>query len=167
MLVARWCNTKETFESENQSDRIFRDALGMFGTGVTVITTDSPDGPIGMTANSFTSISLNPPLVMWSAAKTSRRYPYFEASSNIAVHVLGADQQELCWSFAKDMHAFETCNWEKNAQGTPLIAGCLARFECEPYATHEAGDHMIVVLKVTDLTLKEGDPLLWRHCSGF
>lgn len=169
MLVARWCNTKKAFESENQSDRIFRDALGMFGTGVTVITTDGKDGPVGMTANSFTSISLNPPLVMWSAASNSRRYPYFAASKNIAVHVLAADQQEICWSFANSMDAFATCDWEKNAHGTPLISGCLARFECEPYATHEAGDHVIVVLKVTDLSLTEGDPLLFHagQVGGF
>lgn len=169
MLVARWCNTKEEFESETQSDRIFRDALGQFGTGVTVITTDSVDGPVGMTANSFTSISLNPPLIMWSAAKTSRRYAYFEASKSIAVHVLAAEQQALCWAFSSSHDAFAECEWERSANGTPLISGCLARFECEPYAAHEAGDHVIVVLKVTDLSMRPGEPLLFHagQVGGF
>ncbi len=169
MLVARWCNTKQEFESESQSDRIFRDALGQFATGVTVITTNSPEGPVGMTANSFTSISLNPPLIMWSAAKTSKRYRHFEASANIAVHVLAADQQELCWAFSKSQDAFESCDWTANAHGTPLIDGCLARFECELYATHEAGDHVIVVLKVSDLSIRPGEPLLFHagQVGGF
>lgn len=167
MQVARWSEAKREFDAS--SDRVFRDALGMFGTGVTIITTNSPDGPVGMTANSFTSISLDPPLVMWSAAKESRRYQYFEAAQEVAIHVLAEEQQDLCWGFSKNKDAFDGADWNPSAAGTPLIDNCLARFECTPYAKHEAGDHIIVVLKVVNLSFREGKPLMFHggQVGGF
>ncbi|MCC1491997.1 flavin reductase family protein [Cognatishimia sp. F0-27] len=143
--------------------RAFRDALGQFGTGVTIVTCQTPDGPLGMTANSFASVSLDPPLVLWSPAKASRRYGPFIAAKRFGIHVIGADQSELCVNFARDgSGAFAKCDWEANTDGVPLLSGSLARFECAQEALHDAGDHTIIVARVTRVTTSEGAPLLFH-----
>jgi flavin reductase (DIM6/NTAB) family NADH-FMN oxidoreductase RutF len=86
------------------SERDLRDALGRYATGVTVVTTMTPHGPLGMTVNSFSSVSLDPPLVLWSPARKSSRFPAFEASSHFAIHILAADQRPLAEHFARNGH---------------------------------------------------------------
>lgn len=143
-----------------ENTRTLRDAFGRFATGVTVVTCASDDGPIGITANSFTSLSLNPPLVLWAPDKSSRRSPYFRSAKNFAIHVLAHDQAELCWSVAKDMHGLAKEDLDTNPEGVPLIRGCLARFECVQHAIHDGGDHEIVVGRVLRAALREdGDSL--------
>ena len=88
-------STLQTFDPATDADS-FRGALGTFVTGVTVVTTDSPDGPVAIVANSFASVSLDPPLVLWSPAKSSKRFAYFHGSRRFAVHVLAADQHDIC-----------------------------------------------------------------------
>lgn len=143
--------------------RAFRDALGRFATGITVVTTDSEIGPLGITANSFASVSLDPPLILWSPAKSSRRFTAFAEARHFAVHVIGADQMDICQRFSMDGTAFEGTDWELSAQKTPLLNGCLARFECETVATHDGGDHQIVVARVQRATWRDGAPLLFSQ----
>ena len=146
----------------SQDPRAFRDALGSFATGVTVVTTASPDGPVGITANSFSSVSLDPPLVLWSPAKASKRFDHFAEARHFAIHVLDAHQQRVCDDFTRDKHAFGALDWEEGDQGVPLIENCLARFECTLDASHDAGDHLIIVGRVTRAASRSGLPLLFQ-----
>ncbi|MFP7571856.1 flavin reductase family protein [Marivita sp. S2033] len=139
----------------------FRNALGQFGTGVTVVTCQTATGPIGITANSFASVSLDPPLVLWAPAKSSERYPFFMAADHFAIHVIGADQANMCKAFARDGNAFDHFDWSIGANDVPLINGCLSRFECTKTAEHDGGDHSIVVARVRRVTTNKGAPLIF------
>jgi len=139
----------------------FRRALGRFATGVTVITAQSAVGPIGITANSFASLSLDPPLVLWSPARASRRFPVFTAAKAYAIHILGADQIDLCRHFVTHGHAPEGLAWEAGAEGVPVLPDCLARFDCTAHAVHDGGDHAIVVGRVAHALVREGQPLVF------
>lgn len=150
-----------SFDPRLDNSRDFRDALGRFGTGVTVVTCATETGPLGITANSFASVSLDPPLVLWSPAKSSTRYPFFMAADHFAIHVVGDDQGALCRAFARNGSAFDACDWTTGAHGVPLIDGCLSRFECTKVAEHDGGDHSIVVARVTRVTTRDGAPLLF------
>lgn len=142
--------------------RAFRDALGSFATGVTVVTVASTDGPIGITANSFASVSLDPPLVLWSPAKSSNRFKYFDGKAHFAIHILDAHQQAICNGFIKDKSAFDGLDWAAGEHDVPLLAGCLARFECTLQASHDAGDHILIVGRVRTAAFRSGLPLLFQ-----
>lgn len=144
-----------------ETTRAFRDALGRYATGVTVVTTQSAIGPLGITANSFASVSLDPPLVLWSPARASRRFRAFAEAEDFAIHVLGAEQESLCRRFSRDGTAFGGLDWQEGVGRTPLIAGCLARFECRTEARHDGGDHLIVVARVTRASWRDGAPLVF------
>jgi flavin reductase (DIM6/NTAB) family NADH-FMN oxidoreductase RutF len=150
-----------SFDPSLENSRDFRNALGRFGTGVTVVTCPTSTGPLGITANSFASVSLDPPLVLWSPAKSSARYPFFMAAEHFAIHVVAAEQAAMCQRFARDGNAFDSCDWELGAHDVPLLNGCLSRFECTKVAEHDGGDHSIVIARVTRVTTREGDPLLF------
>ena len=139
--------------------RLLRDAMGKFTTGVTVVTCSSAQGPVCITANSFSSISLDPALVMWAADTQSQRYPFFAEADDFAIHVLASDQRELCTAASKEAFALRDIPHGENMAGVPLIDGCLARFECKRSACHEAGDHVIVVGQVLQIETREGAPL--------
>jgi flavin reductase (DIM6/NTAB) family NADH-FMN oxidoreductase RutF len=145
------------------SERELRDALGRFATGVTVVTTMTPEGPLGITANSFASVSLDPPLVLWSPHRKSRRFPAFEAASHFAVHVLSAGQRRLAEAFAGPGDPFETVAFTPGIGEAPLLDGCAARFECRHEAGYEGGDHLIVVGEVLRLTQADLPPLLYHR----
>ena len=147
------------FTPDADSSRQLRDAFGKFATGVTVLTVPSADGPIAIVANSFSSVSLDPALVLWSVDKAARRYPYFEAADHYAIHVLAAEQQDLGSLCARDAHVLDQHPHEVNADGVPLIDHCLARFECRRVAAHEAGDHVIIVGQVQRTQMRDGQPL--------
>lgn len=142
--------------------RAYRTALGAFATGVTVVTVPSADGPIGITANSFASVSLDPPLVLWSPAKESKRFKYFSDAPHFAIHVLDAHQQDICTGFTHDKAAFDGLDWVRGDHDVPHIRGCLARFECSLETTHDAGDHVIIIGRVTGASFREGLPLLFQ-----
>lgn len=142
--------------------RAFRHALGRFATGVTVVTVGAEEGPVGITANSFASVSIDPPLVLWSPDRGSARYPYFSEAEHYAIHILGAHQQEVCDGFTRDRSAFGGLEWEESAYGVPLIADCLARFECRREAAYPAGDHDIIVGRVLHSAYRDGLPLLFQ-----
>lgn len=138
--------------------RAFRDSLGRFGTGVTVVTAP---GPVGITANSFASVSLDPPLVLWSVDCGSDRFVDFRTARHTAIHVLSTAQAEMALGFARDGSAFSALNYGENEHGVPLIEDCLARFECVLHAVHDGGDHKILVSQVHRTTVSDGAPLLF------
>ncbi|SHH82792.1 flavin reductase family protein [Cognatishimia maritima] len=148
-----------SFKPDAENTRLLRDAFGRFATGVTIVTAMSEDGPVGITANSFSSVSLDPPMVLWSPSKTSRRFPYFDKAEHYAIHILAAEQDSLCWGFAKDAFALQNLPHEVNAEGVPVIANALARFECKRSAHFEGGDHKIILGEVLRAEMREGDAL--------
>lgn len=152
-------STEHVFVPGGENSRSFRNALGAFTTGVTVVTATTPEGPIGMTVNSFASVSLDPPLVLWSPAKSSSRHPAFSEATHFAIHVLSADQDALSARFTRNGRAFDDLDWEVNDEGVPVIPGTLARFECRRAAAHDAGDHTIIVGEVLRAAHRDGDPL--------
>lgn len=127
-----------------------RRAAGQFATGVTIVTCqDAQAGLQGMTANSFTSVSLNPPLVLWSVGKTARSSTYFKNCAHFAIHVLTDQQASLSNQFAKaGTDKFAHAEYALNAHGVPILKSCLTVFECTQYACHDAGDHWIIVGQV-------------------
>lgn len=147
------------FTPEVGNARQLRDAFGRFATGVTLVTTSSPDGPVGIVVNSFSSVSLEPALVLWAPAKSSRRFQYFEKAEHYAIHVLCAEQAELGRDFARNAFAFDGISHSLNAHGVPLIGDCLARFECARTAAYEGGDHLIVVGEVKQAEMRNGNAL--------
>ncbi|SOC06722.1 flavin reductase family protein [Rhodobacter maris] len=153
----------EGHQPDPAAPRLLRDALGRFATGVTVITAreQGSGDPIGITVNSFASVSLDPALVLWSAARSSMRHRHFAAAPAFAIHVLGAGQTDLAKRFSTSSGpGFEGLEARLNAQAVPLLEGCLARFECETEATHEGGDHTIIIGRVARFTLAhQGAPL--------
>lgn len=149
------------------TERLFRDALGNFATGVTVVTARDATGPCAITANSFSAVSLAPPLVLWAIARSSDRFDTFAGARHTAIHVLDADQGGLALDFARSGRAFAGVDWTADAAGTPHLTQFLSRFECETQAAHDGGDHLILVSRVLHVTLRDGAPLLFhRGCFG-
>jgi len=136
--------------------RAFRRALGNFATGVTVVTAATASGrKVGVTANSFNSVSLDPPLVLWSIDKRSNSHEVFEEASHFAVNVLAADQVHLSNNFA--------CPREDRLGGSPVFADCSARFHCEKYQQVDGGDHWIMIGKVVAFDDFGRAPLLYHQ----
>jgi flavin reductase (DIM6/NTAB) family NADH-FMN oxidoreductase RutF len=146
--------------------RDFRDALGRFATGVTLVTCDSEIGPLGITANSFASLSLDPALVLWSPARSSRRFAAFTAARRFAIHILRDDQLDLARAFTHHGQAWDGVAWHPSPEGVPLLDDALARFECRQAALHDGGDHAIVVGEVTAAMIGDGSPLVFSG-GGF
>jgi flavin reductase (DIM6/NTAB) family NADH-FMN oxidoreductase RutF len=128
----------------------FRAALGLFATGVTIVTTRAPDGaPVGLTVNSFNSVSRAPPLVLWSLGLQAGSRPVFEASPHYAIHVLAAPQRDLAQKFASRVaQRFDGVAWQPGLGGVPLIEGCAAVFECRSLRHHTEGDHLLLIGEV-------------------
>lgn len=145
------------------TERQLRDALGDFATGVTVVTTMTPGGALGMTVNSFASVSLDPPLVLWSPARVSTRFPAFEAASHFAIHVLGLHQRAVAEHFTRNGVLADGMEMRPGIGDVPLIDGCVARFECRHAAQHDGGDHLIVVGEVLRLERSDVAPLLYHQ----
>lgn len=150
-------------------ERAFRDALGAFATGVTVITTLDGDGrPAGVTSSSFNSVSLSPPMVVWSLGRASRSLTAFQAARRFAVHVLAAGQERLSAQFAsKAQDKFVGLGWTLSDHATPDLGDCAARFECRTVAEHDGGDHVLILGEVLDLRLARGAAPLVFHRGGF
>ena len=147
----------------------YRQVLGHFPTGVTVITAAGPSGPAGLCVGSFASVSLDPPLVAFFAGKSSTTYPSIEAAGHYCVNVLAEDQEEEARVFAgKSDDKFAGIGWRPSvATGAPVLHGVLAWIDCRIDAIHDAGDHVIVVGRVLDLEIgHEGGPLVFFR-GGF
>ena len=146
--------------------RRFRDVLGRFGSGVTVVTGTSNDEPVGLTCQSFSSVSLEPPLVLFIPAKSSRAWPHIQRSGKFCVNFLAADQAELSNTMAsRGVDKFADVKWTPSPQtGSPMLEGALAQVDCTIHAVHEAGDHYVVIGRVVDLISQDGgeqEPLLF------
>lgn len=144
--------------------RSLRNALGAFATGVTIVTTRRADGgDVGLTANSFSSVSLDPPMVLWSLAKTSSNIEAFREAKHFAVHILSADQDALSGQFAsKTGDKFAAVKLGRGHDGIPLLHECAARFECRTAYQYEGGDHVIFVGEVLDFSHSERPPLIFH-----
>ena len=144
--------------------RTLRDALGCFATGVTVVTTMSEENePVGLPANSFTSVSLDPPLLLVCIAKTSTSLKVLEQAKHFAVNVLHIGQQPVSNAFARSGEdRFADTPWQRGMHDAPLLSGALANFECERFALHDGGDHVILVGQVERAKYEpRRDPLLY------
>ena len=152
-------------EDANAFDtRELRGAFSQYATGVTVVTAcGSGGGRIGMTANSFTSVSMDPPLVLWCPGKTSPSTEQFKSATHFAINVLARDQHHLSRQFATPADdKFAGVDIEDGLHGVPLIAGALARFQCRTVSTYEAGDHLIMVGQIESYDANGGEPLVFH-----
>jgi len=143
--------------------RALRDAFGRFATGVTVVTTRGPEGPLGFVANSFASVSLDPPLVLWSPARASSRFAVFAGAPHFAIHVLEAGQFDWMARFSRGGSGFDGLDQSITAEGLPVLSGALARFDCARHAAHDGGDHEIIVGRVLRVTVRDGEPLVFSQ----
>ena len=147
--------------------KALRRALGAFATGVTIVTARARDGePVGFTANSFTSVSLEPPLLLVCLAHGAASYGIFCATDSFAVNVLEAGQEDTAKRFAtRGADKFGSISWKPGLRGAPLIDGSLARFDCAMHQRVTAGDHDILMGRVLAYSVHEGDPLLYHFGS--
>lgn len=139
-----------------------RECLGRFATGITVVTCRGDKGPCGITANSFSSVSLEPPLVLWNIAKVSHSLNAYLDAEYFAINVLGVDQRELSHHFAQSDHTvFNGIEYSSSEHGVPILPGTIACFECRTRQVHDCGDHHIVIGEVERFASSEGEPLLF------
>jgi flavin reductase (DIM6/NTAB) family NADH-FMN oxidoreductase RutF len=145
--------------------RDFRNALGSYATGVTIITAADADGkPYGLTCNSFASVSLNPPLVLWSLVLYSTSLSIFQNASHFAVNVLGVSQQALANKFAKSAEdKFAGVDWMPGLGNAPLLRDCVANFQCRAANRYYGGDHVIFLGAVEAYSYNRKEPLLFAR----
>ena len=141
----------------------FRNCLGKFATGVTVVTcADADDNPCGVTANSFSSVSLDPPLILWNIAKVSHSLRAYLDAPHFAINVLGDDQLDLSAHFANTDHTlFDSVDYKRSENGIPILSNTLARLECSTQQVHDSGDHFIIVGQVERFRSNNRPPLLF------
>jgi flavin reductase (DIM6/NTAB) family NADH-FMN oxidoreductase RutF len=144
--------------------RDFRHALGQFATGVTIVTARAKDSRrIGLTVNSFTSVSLDPPLVLWCLSRAATDFAALNAASHFAVNVLSARQHHLSRQFATTLtDKFTSVDCGEAPDGNPLVKGATAHFICRVTARFDAGDHVIILGEVEDYRWSEGEPLVFH-----
>ena len=152
------------FVPGHDTQRQFRDALGAYATGVTIVTTLTEQGLVGITANSFASLSLDPPLVLWSPARSSSRFDIFARAERFAIHILSQENAELCRHFTRNaQHPQPVADpWDLGAR----VPGALSVFDCTREAVHDGGDHVIVVGRVQSVLTNPGAPLVF-HAGRF
>ncbi len=140
-----------------------RQCLGRFATGVTVVTcSDAAGNPYGITANSFSSVSLEPPLVLWNIAKISNSLQAYLDATHFAIHVLTAEQEFLAEHFAQTDHSrYDNIAYDFSETGVPLLPDVLARFDCRTADIYEGGDHYIIVGEIENHLFDDGEPLLF------
>lgn len=147
------------------TSREFRDALGQFATGVCVITANPPgETPFGMTVNSFASVSLDPPLVLWSLQKDSECAPAFASTKQFAVNILKSDQEAVSNRYAKKgAHSLDAGTFRQGRSGCVVLKESLTCFECDIEARHDGGDHIILIGRVLEMqNSPTGKPLLFH-----
>jgi flavin reductase (DIM6/NTAB) family NADH-FMN oxidoreductase RutF len=144
--------------------RALRNALGRFATGVAIITClDASGAPVGLTCNSFSALSLDPPLVLWSLRSISSQRAAFSQAQHFVVNVLGEAQVELSRRFAGNVDdRFDGCAWTAGSSGAPVFSGCAAVFECESVSQQTAGDHQLFIGRVLALMEAPVPPLVFQ-----
>ncbi len=155
--------------SPSFSQREFRASLAMFATGVTIVTARTPEGAlVGLTANSFNSVSLQPPLVLWSLAQAAGSMAALSTGSHYAINILAADQKELAERFASRREdRWKGVLFTEGVGGAPLLTGAAATFECFNRSRYEEGDHVIFVGEVERCTHRAGAAPLLFHGGRF
>ncbi len=138
-----------------------RTAFGQYATGVTIVTVATPDGPLGMTVNSFTSVSLEPPMLLWCPARDSDRHDAMLAADQFALHILTRSQEDLAQGFSERGDAFDLCPWHEGTNGLPLIENCAARFICSTKQRIEAGDHSILLARIRQAETSPHEALIF------
>lgn len=150
------------------SQRQFRDAMGTFVTGVTIVTTMLDDRPRGITANSFSSVSLDPPLVLFCLGKSSTNFDPFMASTCFAVNILSCRQEDLSTRFAMyEGDRFEGVNWDRWLTGAPILADVVCAADCDLEARHDAGDHVVFIGRARRVEILSELPPLLYHRGGY
>lgn len=169
MTIAITDRTGTEFTPSADTTRALRDTLSRFATGVTVVTCQTPEGPMGITANSFTSVSLDPALVLWSVARNSSRFQAFVDASHFAIHILAEDERDLAARFTRGGDGFAGLDWTAGPGDAPRINGTFARFDCQRHANHDGGDHVIIVGRVLTAGYRDGSPLIFAqgHFGSF
>lgn len=157
----------ESFTPGPDLSRALRDAFGQFATGVTLVTTRWQGEPVAMVANSFASVSLDPPLLLWCPARAARRFAAFAEADEFAIHVLGAGQQGVIARFARADAGFDPAGFDMTGGGVPLLDSCVARFECDTWARHDGGDHLILVGRVRRARFGRSEPPLVFHHGSY
>lgn len=151
---------------DNQVDqmKIYKEAMGNYPTGVTVVTAfDNYKKPVGLTVNSFASVSLEPLLILWSIDKRARSYKDFLKVDQFVVNLLGADQADLCRLFSSKVDdRFSQCEWKESNLNLPILPGSLATLQCKIFKRVEAGDHMIIIGELLDIQSRGTAPLLYH-----
>ncbi len=148
--------------------RVMRDVLGHFASGVTVVTAMGPEGPIGFTCQSFSSLSLDPPLVVFCPSRTSTTWPRLREAGRFCINVLAEDQSELSGQFARSgTDKYAGVAWAPSPLGSPMLDGVVAWIDSEVVAEHEGGDHTIVVGRVLDLGADPTRSPLVFHRGGY
>ncbi len=158
--------TNPTFTENPIIDtRALRDAFGTFATGVTVATTTTRDGtPVGFTANSFTSVSLDPPLILVCIADSARGYQAFKRASFFGINILSAGQQDISNVFAsRGADKFQAVDWRTSPFGAPALAGVTAFLECAHHSWVDAGDHGILIGRVVNAETSDAKPLCYHR----
>lgn len=147
----------------------FRTVCGHFATGITIITANDGDEPVGMAANSFSSVSLEPPLVLFCADKGSTTWPRIQSAGSFAVNILASNQEEVCRAFAtRGADRFRGLGWRPGAHsGSPVLHEALAFLDCSIEAEHDAGDHVIVVGRVREMGIVEEHAPLLFYRGGY
>ncbi|WP_239094237.1 flavin reductase family protein [Bacillus sp. B15-48] len=146
------------------NESLFKEVLGNYPTGVTVVTTVTEDGtPLGLTVNSFASVSIDPLLILWSIDKRVSSHDVFKNTEKFAVHVLASDQSDVCSVFAsKGVDRFANCDWKFSENNLPVIAGATGVLQCKTFKTIDAGDHTILIGQVIDIDSAKKEPLLYH-----
>ena len=145
----------------------FREALGFFATGVTIVTVDLDGEVHGMTANAFASVSLNPLLLLVCVDHSARTHAHLHSKKRFGINILSEDQRLISEYYARPAYSHERAEEEAGArfdrtvQGTPILQGALAYLECKLQSTQEAGDHTVFIAEVEDVVVRQGDPLLF------
>ncbi len=166
MFSSQLCSTAQ---APGFSSTEFRTALGMFATGVTIVTARTPTGDlVGLTANSFNSVSLTPPLVLWSLSQAASAMEAFSQGSHYAINILAADQHALALRFAtRGADRFAELDFTSGRSGAPLITGSVATFECFNRSRYVEGDHVIFVGEVEHCSHRAGASPLLYHGGKF
>ena len=151
--------------SSTIDSKLLRQALGQVPTGVTIVTTlDADQQPIGMTVSSFNSVSLDPALVLWSVGREAHAFDAFNAATHTVIHVLNAEQKELCLTFATPgADKFSATDTELNQHGIPMLKDFVARFQCKAYNHYDGGDHVILVSEIEEVEINPSATLTFHR----
>ena len=145
----------------------FREVLGHFATGITIVTATDEGDPVGFSCQSFAALSLDPPMVILAPAKSSTSWPRIARAGSFCVNILGEHQEAVCRAFAvSGGEKFDGVDWSPGITGSPLIDGSLATVECTLGAIYEGGDHELVTGHVVDMEIGKGSPLIFYR-AGF